>query len=105
MTLEEAEKLARDCVGFLDMKLADIRECRRMEAVNTLMEYGIVGAENSAILARFILRVLPVLRTAIALTDAWDGPIAIRSGVSYADEVELARQFIEATAKLRGGGE
>lgn len=52
-------------------------------------------------LARVVLAMLPAVRVGAALRDTWDGPIALKPGVSYQDEIELARAFIEAVDTLR----
>lgn len=79
MNLDEMEKLAR---GILDD------------------DTGRAG-ENEWSLARALLAVMPVVRAAEALRDAWDGPCALKAGVAYHEEVELSRSFIAAIDQLR----
>ena len=64
MTLDEMEKLARSRVDSKERDLRDIKECRRMEAINTLTGAALGMTEDAANLARALLLVVPVVRAA-----------------------------------------
>jgi hypothetical protein len=79
MTAEEVEVLARNVAGGM------LSGSERSLYVH-----------SSLALAHFILDALPVIKAASALHNTWDGPCAVRDGVSFDEEVDRAREFIAA---------